>query len=143
MFHDCTWNKHVEAEVAAPSSWSERGFSVICVLNDVTEKNTMSDFDCLQFLLQLSHVDLLLFDPVQDLLLRPRYLFLMTQVNTRRCHFDWLKICERISNDNAPPLHLFAQSLSLHRDRLVCSMFLQDTNGTDTALTRPAVHLDR
>lgn len=44
----------------------------------------MSDFDSLQFPLQLSHVKLLLFDPVQDLLLRPRDLFLNTQVNTRQ-----------------------------------------------------------
>lgn len=41
----------------------------------------MSDFDSVQFPLQLSHVNLSLFDPVQDLLLRPRYLFLSTQVS--------------------------------------------------------------
>lgn len=52
--------------------------------------NKMSDFDSLQFLLQLSHMDLFLFDPVQDLLLRPRYLFLDTQVNTRHSRSDWL-----------------------------------------------------
>lgn len=56
--------------------------------------NKMSDFDSLQFPLQLSHMNLFLFDPVQDHLLRPRYLFLITQVNTRRhkSHFDWLNM---------------------------------------------------
>lgn len=50
----------------------------------------MSDLDSLQFPLQLGHMNLFLFDLVQDLLLRPRYLFLDTQVNTRL--FDWLNI---------------------------------------------------
>lgn len=52
--------------------------------------NKMSDLDSLEFPLQLSHLNLFLFDPVQDLLLRPRHLFLSTQVSTGRC--DWLNI---------------------------------------------------
>ena len=54
----------------------------VVVLNNVQDgERKMSDFDAVQFPLQLSHVNLSLLDPVQDLLLRPRYLFLSTQVS--------------------------------------------------------------
>lgn len=52
----------------------------------------MSNLDSLQFPLQLSHMNLFLFDPVQDLLLRPCDLFLNTQVNTRQTLFYWLNM---------------------------------------------------
>ncbi len=52
----------------------------------------MSDLDSLQLPLQLSQMNLFLFDPVQDLLLSPRDLFLNTQVNTRQTWFYWLKM---------------------------------------------------
>lgn len=39
-------------------------------------------------------------------------------------------------------LYLFAESLGLHGDSFVCSMFLQDTDSTDAALTCPTVHLE-
>lgn len=105
----------------------------------------MSDFDSVQFPLQLHHINLLLFDAVDDLLLRPRYLFLITQLATRRhkSHCDWPSIFSWQEGGVGPPLYLFAESFSLDRDGFVCAMNLQDTNGTDTALTRPTVHLDK
>lgn len=41
------------------------------------------------------------------------------------------------------PVYLFAEPLSLDRDSFVGAMLLQDTDGTDAALTCPAVDLDR
>lgn len=42
----------------------------------------MSHLQAVQLLLQLRHTDLLLLDPVQDLLLRPGHLFLKRQADT-------------------------------------------------------------
>lgn len=53
----------------------------------------MSDFDSVQFPLQLRHINLLLFDAVDDLLLRPCYLFLITQLETTQ---ESLRLAEHL-----------------------------------------------
>lgn len=115
----------------------------------------MSNLDSLQLPLQVGHMNLLLFDPVHDLLLCPRYLFLNTQVNMSP--FYWLNntvvLVVFLSSDQSCRMlvirscfclfYLFAESLGLDGHSFVCSMFFQDADGTDTVLTCPTVHLDR
>lgn len=119
--------------------------------------NKLSDLDSFEFPLQLGHVNLSLSDPVQDLLLCPRYLFLnMTQIQVYCLNMvlyqkETIKSssCYLIPSDQQNVLlrsyfiYLFNESLGLDRDSFVYSMFLHDTDGADTSLTCLTVHLDK
>lgn len=70
---------------------------------------------------------------------------LATSFYQHKSHCDWLKtsLCYLwFVGAGVPSFHLFDESLSLDRDGFMCSMMLQDTDGTDATLTYPTVHLE-